>query len=173
MHIPIKRLEGREHYVIPTVMLQVGTWDGSVGPVYYTANSLHASVKSWNGRPIVIHHPDMYRYGLAQHPEVFDRQRVGTIFNTSFDGHRLMCDSWLDRKRLRRLAPEVEHAVLNKRMFEVSTGLEFDGEHNGEVIVTNRLYPDHLAILPGKRGACSCQDGCGLVRNRSRHYARV
>ena len=56
-------------------------------------------------------------------------------------------------------------------LLEVSTGYwhdgrqhagSFDGEPYKEV--QRSLLPDHLAILPNERGACSVEDGCGTPR---------
>lgn len=56
-------------------------------------------------------------------------------------------------------------------LLEVSTGYWHDGRQqagsvNGERYkeVQRSLLPDHLAILPNERGACSVKDGCGTPR---------
>jgi hypothetical protein len=42
------------------------------------------------------------------------------------------------------------------------------GEWNGETYeaVASNYVPDHLALLPGERGACSWEDGCGVRTNK-------
>jgi hypothetical protein len=50
---------------------------------------------------------------------------------------------------------------------EVSTGLFFDhaGTSDDGAVVGANFRPDHLAILPDQRGACSRAAGCGLSMN--------
>lgn len=172
MKIAIKELEGRDHYVVPMVMITVGVHAGSNGPVFYPANELQNSVPFWNGKPIVVYHPSQYGHTFAGDPEVFTRQRIGTIFNTRFDGHRLLADAWIDVGRVGIVDPRVERAIRTKSIMEVSTGLTFEmgvdpGVHNGREYHTeaSRVAPDHLAVLPDLRGACSVADGAGLCRN--------
>src|SRR5262249_9743029 len=153
----IKKLEGRDHFVVPTVMITVGVHNGSRGPVYYPAADLKASVPFWNGKPVVVYHPDMYGASWAGSPEVFNRQKVGTIFNTRFDSYRLLADAWIDRERVVQVDDRVADAIGSRKVMEVSTGLAFDmgtepGVWNGEEYHTTarQLRPDHLALLPDK-----------------------
>lgn len=173
MNIAIKKLEGRDHYVVPTVMITVGVHAGSQGPVYYPAAQLEASAPFWNSRPVVVYHPQMYGNGFVGDPEVFTRQRVGVLFNTNFDGHRLVAEAWIDVARVAEVDHRVERTIRNRNVMEVSTGLAADfaagnGVWNGKHYhaTVQRLTPDHLAILPDQRGACSVADGAGLCRNR-------
>lgn len=171
MNIEVRELEGRPHFVVPTVMITAGVFRGSQGPVAYTPEVLRQSVPFWDGKPVVVYHPDMYNHSLAGSPAVFNRQKVGTVFNTRFDGHRLLTESWIDSHRVRLVDHRVADAILNRRMMEVSTGLHIDFRPASvtndphAVKVAGRLHPDHLAILPGMVGACSIRDGAGLVRN--------
>ena len=119
----VQKLEGRPHIVVPVVMGVAGVWDGSNGPLLYAADDLKASVPLWNGKPVVVYHPDMRTNCTAGHPDVFNRQRVGTIFNARFDGSRLKAEAWLDPERLTVIAPKVLASVKNGLMMEVSTGL--------------------------------------------------
>ena len=68
MHIPTKQLEGRDHLVVPVVMLTVGVHSGSRGPVFYPAHELKNSASLWNGRPVVVYHPALYGDGSAGKP---------------------------------------------------------------------------------------------------------
>jgi hypothetical protein len=99
---------------------------------------------------------------------VFNRQKVGTLFNVRFDGQRLLADAWIDADRVRQVDDRVADAIATQRVMEVSTGLELDVEDShdaGGTLVAMRLYPDHLAILPDQTGACSVAHGAGLLRN--------
>lgn len=166
-------LEGRPHFVVPTVMITVGVFAGSEGPVYYPPKPLGDTVTAWNGRPVVVYHPDMRGGGAAGNPSVFNRQKVGTLFNARFDGHRLTAEAWIDKERVGRVDPRVLRAVVNRAVMEVSTGMLIDfgevgGAYNGRAFRREalRIVPDHLAVLPDQTGACSVADGAGLVRNQ-------
>lgn len=172
MEIAIKKLEGRDHYVVPMVMITVGVHSGSNGPVYYPPDELERSVPYWNAKPVVVYHPAMYGSPWAGNPDVFDRQKIGTVFNAKFDGHRLKADAWIDVARVGQVDRRIEQTIKSRQMMEVSTGLSFDrgigaGVWNGHNYHTTacRMVPDHLAVLPEGRGACSVADGAGLVRN--------
>jgi hypothetical protein len=174
VRIETKQLEGRDHYVVPMVMLLEGVFAGSRGPLLYTADELRASVPQWNGKPVVVYHPGLYpSNGFAGDPEVFNRQKIGTVFNTRFDSkNRLLADAWLDVARVRAVDHRIERAIQARQMMEVSTGLVTDnrgdaGTYNGREYhsVARSLKPDHLAVLPDRVGACSIADGAGLIRN--------
>lgn len=167
MRIETKTLEGRQHLVVPVVMIRVGTWEGSGGPIYYPADVLENSAGLWNGKPAVIYHPEMYGDGYAGHPEIFNRQKVGTVFNATFDGDKLRAEVWLDVERLQIVDSRVLLALQKRKAVGVSTGLVgFDtGEKRDGATVLERIIPDHLAILPDQRGACSLADGAGLLKN--------
>ncbi|QEG39395.1 hypothetical protein [Roseimaritima ulvae] len=165
----IRELEGRPHFVIPMVMLTVGNHAGSNGPVHYPADELERSVPYWNQLSVVVYHPSLYGRGVsAGDPDILNRQKIGVIFNTSFDGQRLKADAWVDRERVYRVDERVAQAIAREQRMEVSTGLvmDFDEVHyNGAVATGRNFRPDHLAVLPDKIGACSLKDGCGLLRN--------
>lgn len=165
-------LEGRPHYVVPMVMITVGVHNGSQGPIFYPADELRKSAPFWNGKPIVVFHPAMYSDGFAGNPEVFNRQKVGTIFNTRFVKNALKADAWLDLTRCDVLDKRILDAIGAGRMTEVSTGLVFSNDGSTGTFnrasygaVARNIQPDHLAILPEGRGACSIADGAGLLRN--------
>lgn len=172
MRIEIKDLEGRDHFVVPTVMITEGVHHGSQGPVFYPIEELRQSVPFWNGKPVVVYHPSMYVSQWAGDPAIFNQQKVGTIFNTRLDGKRLKAEAWIDVERVKRVDQRVLDAIHNRQMMEVSTGLVFAGNDQHGVFngkhyqtVAHNLKPDHLAILPDQLGACSIADGAGLVRN--------
>jgi hypothetical protein len=177
MSVPVRQLEGRPHYVVPTVMIVAGVHAGSEGPVLYTADCLAQSVPLWNGKPIIVYHAGLYGNSAAADPSVFNKQKVGTLFNTRWDGHRLWAESWIDTERVGQVDERVLEAIRTGRTLEVSTGMAiaFDDGQPAEVgeRAALQLFPDHLAILPDKRGACSVLDGAGLFCGGSRAPALV
>ena len=172
MQILIKQLEGRDHYVVPTVLITTGVHNGSSGPLYYPADGLRESARLWNAKPVVVYHPEMMHGGYADNPDVFNRQKIGTLFNARFDGNRLRADAWIDKERVAKVDRRVLDAIQSRRMMEVSTGLltelqDQQGVFNGKAYIATvtRMTPDHLAVLPDQEGACSIADGAGLIRN--------
>jgi hypothetical protein len=176
MRIDIKELEGRDHFVVPTVMITVGVHAGSGGPIYYPPEPLRNTVMLWNGKPVVVYHPNMYNDNFAGNPSVYNRQKIGTVFNARFDGKRLLAEAWIDVQRARQVDRRVLETIHHRRMMEVSTGVIVEPAASGEGIFNGKQYhyaaanliPDHLAVLPDKKGACSIADGAGLVRNFDR-----
>ncbi|WP_286764254.1 MULTISPECIES: DUF2213 domain-containing protein [Rhodopirellula] len=164
-----QELEGRDHYVVPMVMLTVGEHSGSNGPVYYPADELRESVPAWNGKPVLCYHSQVHGRGVsASSPEIANKQKVGVIYNTSFDGTRLKADAWIDSERIRFVDERILQTIQLNQQMEVSTGLFMDyDDSQGGVIIARNYRPDHLAILPDLVGACSVTAGCGLLRNDS------
>lgn len=170
MGAEIRELEGRPHWVVPVVMLKAGTFAGSMGPVLYPPDTLAASSRAWNGKPIVVHHPTMLGGPFADNPTIYNAQKIGVVFNVYFDGTDLRGEAWIDKARAASVDWRIAHAIETLSRIEVSTGLiiEHDGrttfDSAGNVVaIAQRLIPDHLAVLPDMPGACSIAHGCGLL----------
>jgi hypothetical protein len=86
----------------------------------------------------------------------------------------LVGEAWVDVARAEALgsqAAEAIRAVAQGDPLDVSTGYfhrptRRSGRHEGEPYeqVQTNVMPDHLALLPNERGACSWADGCGTPR---------
>ncbi|MBN1555883.1 MAG: hypothetical protein JXA11_14160 [Phycisphaerae bacterium] len=90
------------------------------------------------------------------------------LFGTNFDGEKLKASAWLDPDRLQAVDARVFSALQKGNPVGVSTGLMGfdDGEKTADgAIVLSGIAPDHLAILPDQKGACSLADGAGLLKN--------
>lgn len=165
-----RQYEGRPHLVVPVIMMVEGVHNGSNGRVLHLEEELNRHTGSWNGRPVVVHHPDS---GSANLPEVLPEVRVGQLFNTGFDNGKLKSEAWLDEARLREVSPETLQIIEEARPLDVSVGVFADDEPTSgkwheetyEAISRNHR-PDHLALLPGAQGACSWADGCGVRTNQ-------
>lgn len=171
--------EGVDHLVVPIVALVEGVIhpSNSEKPELALASEFGIHPQGWDGRPVVINHPQ--RDGdpvSANSPEVLEQEQIGQLFNTEIDGKKLKTEAWLNLEKIAELDDEETNAAIerieNGDIVEVSTGLfaliepiegEFDGEsYSG---VWRNVIPDHLAILPeGVIGACSIEDGCGAPR---------
>ena len=177
--ITTKRLLGKEYLVAPVAMLVEGVLAGNIGPVLYEEDEILRSVEAWNNKPITIGHPENLdgTKASACTPETLERHAVGIILNTKYDKRtkKLKAEAWFDKERLDIVpdAMQIKLALNSGKKMEVSTGLYVDvvrtaGDWNGKPYVgkTTGYRPDHLAILPYDRGACSIEDGAGLLVNK-------
>ncbi len=168
-------LEGVDYLVVPMVMLTEGVHAGSNGPLYYPPDELMKTPVVWNHKPIVVYHPTMGGNAIsACDPDVINTHKVGLIMGATYVDGKLKGEAWLREDRLREVDSRVLEAINKGTMVEVSTGLFTDndaeeGEWKGEkyVAIARNYRPDHLAILPDQKGACSIEDGAGLLRNSS------
>ena len=161
--------EGRDHLVVPTVMVVEGVLNGAL----VSAEELAASAESWNGRPVPILHPqERGEYVTANDPKIIERGVVGQLFSAKVEGSKLKGELWIDIAKAEKLGHGKTIKDLEAgTMVEVSTGYFCDetpeeGEFKGIKYSTihRNLRPDHLALLPGEIGACSVEDGCGAPR---------
>lgn len=165
--------EDRPHLIVPVVLMTEGVHNGSNGPFYYPAEELETLASSWNGVPVPVFHPETNGSPCTcNDPRIIERQNVGRMFNVHWENGRLKGEAWIDIEK----AEAVHNGLIqilkdSKTKMEVSTGLlaEHDmtpGVWNDEEYdgIIRNIRPDHLALLPGSRGACSWTDGCG-VRN--------
>lgn len=173
--------QGVPHLVVPVIMMVEGVHNGSLGPLFHSIAELGRFPDAWNGRPVVIDHPEVEGTSVsANSPEIMERQVVGIIFNTHVDNNKLKAEAWLNEEKLRQSCPSVLVAIQNSEPIEVSIGVftdqeEVEGDWNGEhyIAVAHNHRPDHLALLPGGRGACSVEDGCGVRVNKKKGGTNV
>lgn len=162
--------EGREHLVVPVVMICEGVLNDALVPL----SEFSRYPEAWNGRPVPVMHPQQNGMPIsANRPDVIERNSIGSIFNASVEGAKLKAEAWIDTEKARRLGHDHLVAQLAAgQVIEVSTGYFSDddpapGSFNGMSysVVHRNLRPDHLALLPGEIGACSIEDGCGTRVN--------
>lgn len=160
--------DGKEYLVAPCVMLVTpGVYNGE----YVPPNELQTFVSAWNDAPVVIRHPRDAQ-GEPTSAKGIDIPRVGRVYNVSLDGGKLKGDLWLDIEAVKANgATDTISAIENGDMVEVSTGYFriFDpsaGVFNDQSYygISRTIVPDHLALLPDQRGACSIEGGCGVPR---------
>lgn len=142
------------------VLITAATHAGSNGPLHYPADELRATVTQWANVPVTIGHPTYNGQGVSI-SLAHGWPVVGHLVAPAFDGNRLTATANLSRSALQRHAPELLRKLQRRERVEVSTGLFTDNQDG----VAYNHRPDHLAILPGQRGACSNTDGCGLALN--------
>ena len=163
---------GREHIVVPVVMMVEGVHSGSRGPLFHSAEELGSVVAAWNGIPITVQHPQQNGiFVSANSPSQIDSS-VGRAYNAHMEGDKLKAEAWLDVQKLAAISPVAAEYIKEKRPLDVSVGVftleeEEEGEWNGEhyTAIARNHRPDHLALLPGVEGACNWADGCGIRVN--------
>lgn len=167
-------LEGREYIVAPMVMITEGVHNGTGGALYYPEVELSKFPEGWNHKPIVVYHPQLNGQGVsACDPVVLNTRKVGVVLNTQWDSKtkKLRSEAWIEVSRANTVDTRVMEFLEKKKVMEVSTGLyteneESSGTFNGKdyVAIARNYRPDHLALLPDKKGACSIEDGAGLFQ---------
>lgn len=171
------QFDGRDHIAAPVVILVEGVHQGSGGALFYPASVLETSAQFWNGMPVPVHHPEAGGVAIScNSPDVIETRSVGRLWNVRYESSprpRLKGEIYVDVNKAKRISPAVLDALNNNQPLEVSTGLfsvddPTQGVWNGESYqaVVKDIRPDHLALLPGARGACSWSDGCGVRANK-------
>jgi Uncharacterized protein conserved in bacteria (DUF2213) len=168
------QMEGKDWVVVPTQMITEGVHNGSDGPIFYPADELSKLPAVWNHKPVVVYHPVVNGVSVsACEPNQITTRKVGVLMNTKWDGEtkKLGTETWLDPARMNIVDTRIAEAITKNEMMEVSTGLFMDlerkeGEWNGEkyIGIAHNMQPDHLALLPDLKGACSIEDGAGFLR---------
>jgi len=165
-------LNGKEHLVVPMVLIVPGVLNGSKGPLFYPSDELSKDPSVWNNVPMVVYHPMHDGKAIsARQPSVLNKSFVGCVFNAKFDG-KLVAEGWFDVERTRRVDSRILRSLESHNPIELSTGLRTEEDPTPGVFnsvkydaVARNYVPDHLAILPDQKGACSLKDGCGVLIN--------
>jgi hypothetical protein len=162
---------GKRWLVAPAAIIPHGVMSGSKGPLYYPAEESAKTAHLWDKIPITIQHPFDPTTGSplsANDAGVMERQEVGEVRSPLHDG-KTRAELWFDADKTLQKSPETYAALKRKEKIPLSTGLYTDnihspGVHDGVEYVARATNhrPDHLAILPGGRGACHVDDGCGV-----------
>ena len=168
-------LNGKNYIVVPVVMMVEGVHNGSRGPILHLAEDLGRIPEAWDGRPVVIGHPQVDGNFVSANSPAMVESTVGTVYNTHMDGLRLKAEVWIDTLKIIAVSPTALTYIKSGRHLEVSVGVFSDtvnttGVHNNEQYegIARNHRPDHLALLPGERGACSWTDGCGIRANQEK-----
>ncbi len=170
-----ERRNGREYLVCPTTLIVPGVLAGNHGPLLYPPETVRREASAWDGLPQVVEHPVRNGRSIsASHPSV---RRFGLLDRSRIVNGKLQADALLDIDVFSRERPDLLTRIERGERLEVSTGLFDEREeappgatYNGQwyTAIVRRIRPDHLALLPSTRGACSIRDGCGLNVN---HYS--
>lgn len=168
-----EELDGVKYLVAPVIMVQEQVLSYPQGNELLPAEEIEKSVNGWNGRPVVIYHPE----GTANSPDTARRYEVGKIYNAHYEKKQLKAEIWVDESKAESKTGDSYLAlqmIKNGEPLEVSTGYYVNspessaGEYGGVSYqaVQRDIMPDHLALLPQKTGNCSYADGCGVRANQ-------
>src|SRR6185503_3559110 len=169
------KLNGRDHLVVPAVMMTEGVHSGSRGPLFYSEEELAASDSLWNHMPIVVYHPDQDGKPVtARSEEVLNTRKIGIVLNTKTKSKKQRTEAWLDYKLTKKVDKRIIADIENGRKVEVSTGIGCErvrktGKYGDKEYkrAVKDITPDHLAVLQDQKGACSIEDGAGLLQLNS------
>ena len=172
--ISVKKHEGEKHLVVPVVMMVEGVHNGSHGPLFHPATELGKFPEVWNGIPVIVSHPQKNGvYVSANSPDIVDEQVIGRVYNTRMEDGKLKAEVWINENKAIQVHPEILGYLHEGKPIDVSVGVFTEdeltpGEWNGEqyIGIAKNHRPDHLALLPNEKGACSLEDGCGLGINK-------
>jgi hypothetical protein len=176
-----EHLSGRNYLVTSVRMIVPGVLTGNRGALLYPPEEIKKSISAWNGMPIVVNHPkEGQRFISARNPKVLASVGVGFVFNASMESGNLDAEAWIDEAKIAEVSPELLAKIKKNEPVEVSTGLGTEnqprkGNFNGKDFdhVARNYAPDHLALLPSEKGACSLEDGCGLAVNKKDYHKWV
>ena len=167
---------GRDHVIVPVIMVVEGVHDGSAGPMFYPSEEIKATAGQWDGKPVTVRHPkdkDDNFIIAANAPESI----IGHISQPIWDD-KLRAEAWIDVEKANNISVDIMTIIHGNGQLEVSTGLfstdeTVKGDWKGEAYnaIIRDIIPDHLALLPGEKGACSWIDGCGIRANKGGEIA--
>lgn len=166
--IRYESMNGRKHLVFPLKPIK----PKRLHLGYVPEEHVKKSTPDWNGTPLTLNHPrDAQGEAVsANSPDVIENTKLGQAFNFP---HELMKmpegEGWIDIEKARNIGGEAEEIVErleNGDPISVSSSYRGDmlppGEYDGEFReqVRGNLRPDHVALLPNKKGQCSIDEGC-------------
>jgi hypothetical protein len=171
-------LDGRQYLVAPLTLIVPGVLNGSQGALYYPPDEIARNHQEWGDVPLTVYHPETKdgKPASASGDGVLDRQGIGFVRKPHISNTgKLRAEGWFDVERMRKVDARVLNSLERGEPIELSTGLFTDNERaeNGSADPKGKPYshvarnyrPDHLAILPDQKGACSLKDGCGVLVN--------
>lgn len=167
-------LDKKEYLVFPVVALMEGVIHAvnSEHPEFVSLATLKKAAESWNDKPIVIGHPVKNgKQCSANTSDVLASHGIGKIRNSRVEGTKLLQEAWVETAKVKQLHPDMYARLLKGSNEEVSVGAFVvtdgkEGKWKEKPYKASWLetFGDHLAFLPGGRGACSVEMGCGTHR---------
>lgn len=166
---------GEAYLVAPVTLIVEGVLNGSKGPLFYPSEEIENTTDAWDSIPITVNHPSENGSPVsASHGDILARTGIGQLLNPQFSNGRLRGEGWFHIEATERTDNRILDSLRVGKPLELSTGLVTDNEpaqpgasHNGTPykFIARKYRPDHLAILTDSIGACSLNDGCGVLVN--------
>lgn len=164
----------KEHLVVPVVMLMEGVIHAvnAETPEFVPFETLQNAAESWNGCPVTLGHPkkDGVQCSANDHG-ILESHGIGTMRNVRAEGKKMLGEALIEMARAKKLHPDMYQRLAEGGTEEVSVGAlvvsdKVAGKHGAKPFVGTWKFAkgDHLAFLPGGRGACSVEMGCGSHR---------
>jgi hypothetical protein len=161
-------LDGADYLVVPAILITHGVHNG----IYYPTEELSEFAQAWNGVPVPVYHPTINGVAVsANEPLIIENRCVGSVFNVRFEDDKLKGEVWVNIAKANKVDKRIVPMIEKEQRMELSTGMyqkeiQVNGEWNGEkyIAVASGIRPDHLALLPDQKGACSWEDGGGMPR---------
>lgn len=174
-NVQTKTFEDREYYVIPTVAVKEKVLNGQFLP----AEEISKHPESWNYTPVPVGHPEVNGVKVsAKNHEIIENNVVGHFYNAYYTNKKLKGEVWIDIEKAESLAENNDDIattldkIENNEPMEGSTAYFSDlesvkGTFNQDTYsgIQRNIKPDHFALLPNQTGACSLEDGCGIMVN--------
>jgi hypothetical protein len=175
----VTEMEGKTEYlVVPVVALMEGVIHAvnAETPEFVPFSTLQKCAESWNGKPITIGHPKGSdgKQCSASEMGIWDAHGIGKIRNARVDvaSKKMLMEALIEKDRAKKIHPDMYQRLADGGTEEVSVGAMVISDHktgkhtNGKPYVGSWTFAegDHLAFLPGGRGACSVAMGCGTHR---------
>jgi hypothetical protein len=167
-----------EYLVVPVVALMEGVIHAvnAETPEFVPFETLEKCAESWNGKPITIGHPKGSdgKQCSAQDDGIIRAVGIGKIRNAHVDvaSKKMLMEALIDTSKAKKLHPDMYQRLAEGGTEEVSVGAMVVTDHKPGLWNKVKKYlgtwthaeGDHLAFLPGGRGACSVEMGCGTHR---------
>lgn len=174
-------INGRQFAIAPITIIVPGVLPGSKGPLYYPPEEIARNTNDWNGKPLIVYHAyDEDNTPIsAANPRTYEKQEIGRIYNARIQDSKLVVDGYFDLELTKKIDSRVYNRLMSRDKIEVSTGLFTDNQlaspnstygDKPYTYVARNYKPDHLAILPDEKGACSITDGCGVFNKSEEDY---
>jgi hypothetical protein len=138
---------------------------------YVPRANVKETAEAWHGVPATLNHT-RNEQGKPIPAERKPNRHIGSVRSPSFEGEFVEAGQLrINKAALDQLgseADQVQSALENGDPLEVSSQYmpqqlpagEYDGEYRANV--EKIVRPDSVAILPGQKGQCSIEDGCGI-----------
>jgi hypothetical protein len=159
--------ETETNLIIPVVAVVQGVLNGEF------VNIKEFVPEKWEGVPIPNKHPKNEE-SIAIPFANSGQESLGVFKNAKIEKDKMKGELWIEKEKLELAENADVKESIERGKLEVSTAYtayvsDKKGTYNGKPYDGEQfdLEPDHIAVLPNMKGACSWQDGCGAPRINS------